>query len=138
MNATIVALTGYISWTLFLLVVIAIYRTMLVMKKERLPNAFKADGSDSPDMGQRLTRAQLNCAESFAFTGGVMLLALATSSSAVTDPLALWLLAARVAQSVVHLVSTSVLAVQIRFAFFLAQVGISGYWLFTLFSKFVA
>lgn len=136
MNATIIALTGYISWTLFLLVVIAVYRTMLVMKKERLPNGFKADGSDSPDLGQRLTRAQLNCAESFAFVGGTMLLALATSSSAITDPLAYWLLAARLGQSIVHLVSTNVLAVQVRFAFFLAQVGICGYWLFTLFTKF--
>ncbi|GAA0859469.1 MAPEG family protein [Aliiglaciecola litoralis] len=138
MNATILALIGYISWTVFLLVVIAVYRTRLVLTKERLPNGFKADGSDSPAFGQRLTRAQLNCAESFVFTGGVMLLALATNSSVITDPLALWLLGARIGQSIMHLLSTSVLAVQIRFALFVVQVVISAYWLFNLGSKFVA
>lgn len=136
MSATIIALAGYIAWTLVLLVVLAVYRTMLVMNNERLPNGFKADGSDSPEFGQRLARAQLNCAESFAVTGGVMLLALATSSASITDPLAYYLLAARLAQSIVHMVSTSVLAVQIRFALFLAQVVISGYWLVMIFSKF--
>ncbi len=136
MSATILALTGYIAWTLLLLVTIAVYRTVLVMQKNRLPNGFKADGSDSPEFGQRLTRAQGNCAESFVFTGGVMLLALATSSSAITDPLAYYLLAARLVQSIVHLLSTSVLAVQIRFAFFVVQVVISGYWLLQIMSKF--
>ncbi|GAB5379409.1 MAG: hypothetical protein Alis3KO_28050 [Aliiglaciecola sp.] len=136
MNATIIALAGYISWALLLLVFLAVYRTVLVMNKERLPNAFKADGSDSPEFGQRIARAQLNCSESFVVTGGVMLLALATGSSAITDPLAYYLLAARLGQSIVHLASTSVLAVQIRFAFFLAQIAISGYWLIMIFSKF--
>lgn len=136
MNATIIALSGYIGWTLLLLVLLAVYRTMLVMNKERQPNGFKADGSDSPEFGQRVARAHLNCAESFVVTGGVMLLALATSSAAITDPLAYYLLAARLGQSIVHLASTSVLAVQIRFALFLAQIGISGYWLVMIVTKF--
>lgn len=137
MSATILALAGYIAWSLVLLVGIAAYRTALVMKKNRLPNGFKADGSDSPEFGQRLTRAQANCAESFVFTGGVLLFALATSSSAITDPLAYVLLAARLGQSIVHLVSSSALAVQIRFAFFLVQIAISAYWLIQIVSKFV-
>lgn len=136
MSATILALVGYIAWTIVLLVGIAVYRTVLVMQKNRLPNGFKADGSDSPEFGQRLTRAQGNCAESFVFTGGVMLLALATSSSAITDPLAYVLLAARLGQSIIHLTSSSALAVQIRFAFFLVQVAISAYWLIQIVSKF--
>ena len=137
MSATILALVGYITWTILLLVGIAVYRTALVMKKNRLANEFKADGSDSPEFGQRLTRAQGNCAESFVFTGGVMLLALATNSSVITDPLAFVLLAARLGQSIVHLVSASALAVQIRFTFFLVQVAISVYWLFQLANKFL-
>lgn len=136
MSATILALVGYIAWSVMLLTGIAVYRTVLVMQKNRQPNGFKADGSDSPEFGQRLTRAQGNCSESFIFTGGVMLLALATSSSTITDPLAYVLLAARLGQSIVHLVSSSALAVQIRFAFFLVQVAISVYWLIQIFSKF--
>lgn len=137
MNATIMALTGYIGWTIVLLIGLAVYRTVLVMQKQRAPNKFAPDGSDSPPLGQRLTRAQANCVESFAIIGGVMLLALATSSSSITDGLAYWLLVARFGQSIVHVLSTSILAVQIRFAFFLVQIGICLYWLIQLFTKFM-
>ncbi|WJG09838.1 MAPEG family protein [Aliiglaciecola sp. LCG003] len=136
MNATIIALIGYISWTLLLLIAIGVYRTKLVLSKEHLANEFSPDGASSPIFGRRLTRAQTNCAESFVFTGGVLLLALATSSTIITDGLAYFLLAARLSQSITHLISTSVLAVLLRFIFFLIQVAISAYWLFMLFTKF--
>ena len=138
MNATILALLGYIGWSVILLLVLMGYRTLLVMKKEKQPNGFKADGSDSPEFGQRLTRALGNAFESFAFIGGTMLVALATGAAAITNPLAMYVLYARVAQSLVHMVSTSVLAVQVRFVLFLIQVGIVVYWLVMLFDKFSA
>jgi len=137
MNDTILALLGYIAWTLILLVGLATYRTVLVAKKEQLVNGFKPDGSDSPAFGERITRAQSNCVESFAFIGGLMLLALTTNSTAITDGLALLLLAARLGQSITHLIASSVLAVQIRFAFFLAQIGICFYWVALFVFKFV-
>ncbi|WP_339723016.1 MAPEG family protein [uncultured Paraglaciecola sp.] len=137
MNDTIIGLLGYITWTLMLLLWIAIYRTLLVTNKQKAPNAFKADGSDSPAFGQRLTRAQGNCVESFAFIGGLMLLALVTHSTAITNGLALVLLAARLGQSITHLLSTSVLAVQIRFVFFLGQIAICIYWVVLFAFKFI-
>jgi len=137
MNDTILALIGYISWTLILLVWIATYRTLLVTNKQKAPNDFKPDGSDSTPFGERLTRAQSNCVESFAFIGGLMLLALATNSAVLTDGLALLLLAARLGQSITHLISTSVLAVQIRFTFFVAQLGICFYWVVLFGFKFI-
>ena len=137
MNDTIIALLGYITWTLVLLLWIAIYRTLLVTSKQKAPNEFKPDGSNTPPFGERLTRAQSNCVESFAFIGGLMLLALATNSAVITDSLALLLLAARFGQSITHLISTSVLAVQIRFAFFLVQVGICFYWVVLFALKFI-
>jgi hypothetical protein len=138
MNATIFALLGYLAWTLIIVILLGIYRTHLVMKKEREPNAFKSDGSDSPALGQRLARAFGNCVESFSFVGGTMLLALATDSSAITNGLALLVLAARLGQSLIHIASTSVLAVQLRFAFFLAQVGVCFYWIVLMTQKFIA
>ena len=137
MNHTIFALLGYITWILILLVWLATYRTLLVAKKEQSVNGFKPDGSDSPAFGERITRAQSNCVESFAFIGGLMLLALATDSAVITNGLALLLLAARLGQSTTHLLSTSVLAVQIRFAFFLVQIGICLYWLVLFVLKFI-
>jgi uncharacterized MAPEG superfamily protein len=137
MNDTIVGLLGYITWTLVLLVWIVSYRTLLVTNKQKAANAFKPDGSDSPPFGERLTRAQSNCVESFAFIGGLMLLALATNSAVITNGLALLLLAARLGQSITHLISTSVLAVQIRFVFFVVQIGICLYWVVHFAFKFI-
>jgi len=137
MNDTVIGLLGYITWILVLLVWLAVYRTLLVAKKQQAVNNFKADGSNSPAFGERLARAQGNCVESFAFMGGLMLLALATDLAVITNGLALLLLVARLGQSMTHLISTSVLAVQIRFAFFLAQVGICFYWVVLFASKFI-
>jgi uncharacterized MAPEG superfamily protein len=137
MNDTIIGLLGYITWILVLLVWIAVYRTILVTKKQQAANDFKSDGSNSPAFGQRLSRAQGNCVESFAFIGGLMLLALATNSAVITNGLALLILAARLGQSITHLFSTSVLAVQVRFVFFLIQIAICFYWVFLLSSKFI-
>ena len=129
MTETGIALLGYISWTILLLVCLAIYRTTLVQSKQKKGLKFAADGSDVPDFGQRLTRAHANCAECFVMIGGVLLYALATNMTNVTDGLAYGLLGARLAQSLVHLLSTSNLAIQARFVFFLVQIGIIIYWL---------
>jgi hypothetical protein len=137
MNDTIIGLLGYITWILVLLVWLAVYRTLLVAKKQQAVNDFKADGSNSPAFGERLARAQGNCVESFAFMGGLMLLALATNSAVITNGLALLLLAARLGQSITHLMSTSVLAVQIRFAFFLVQIAICIYWVVMFSTKYI-
>jgi uncharacterized MAPEG superfamily protein len=90
-----------------------------------------------PDFGNRLTRAQANCVECFSFIGGVLLLAIATDSTSITNGLAHILLGARLGQSIVHLVSTSDVAIQARFVLFLIQFGIVIYWVLELFAKFL-
>ena len=50
----------------------------------------------------------------------------------ITDPLARWVLAARVEQSTVHLISISELAVTVRVTFLLVQLGIEAYWIVQL------
>ncbi|MEN8771455.1 MAG: MAPEG family protein, partial [Glaciecola sp.] len=54
--------------------------------------------------------------------------AMATGSSDITDGLAYVLLGARLAQSLILLISTSPLAIQLRFATFLVQFAICAYW----------
>ncbi len=61
-----------------------------------------------------------------------MLVAVIAGRSAVTDPLAWALLAARIVQSTVHCASLSVAAVNLRFAAFMAQLGIALYWAWRL------
>ena len=72
-----------------------------------------------------------------ALLGGVLLLAIATDSAAITNGLAHILLGARLGQSIVHLVSTSDIAIQARFVLFLIQFIIVIYWVFGLFAKFL-
>jgi uncharacterized MAPEG superfamily protein len=136
MNATALALTGYIAWFLALLLALGGARAAAVLSAHRAPNSFKPDGSDLSPFAARLTRAHANCYEGFPFFGGSLLLALATGSTAITDPLALVALACRVGQSTVHLISTSAMAVNLRFSFLLAQIGIVAYWLVKLYGKF--
>ena len=136
MNPTAMALAGYILWTLVLLGGILGLRSYLTVSGQRPANRFKPDGSDVSLFAERLCGAHANCYESFPFIGGLWLLALATDTQRLTDPLALVVLASRIAQSTVHLLSTSVMAVLVRFAFFLVQVLISVYWIIRFISYF--
>lgn len=128
MTATAFALLGYIGWTLLLLLVMETQRSALVLGGKRRSDSFRPDGSDASPFGQRLLRAHANCLEGFPVFGALLLLALLLDLAAVTDPLAPWLLAARVAQSSVHLVSVSAMAINVRFTFFAVQMGIAAWW----------
>ena len=136
MNASALALTGYIGWFLILLITLAAVRVSAVMTARRAPNSFRPDGTDMTPFVARLVRAHANCYEAFPFIGGTLLLALATGNSPITDPLAMVVLVCRIGQSVVHLASVSNVAVNLRFAFFAAQVGITAYWLMQIAGKF--
>ncbi len=63
MNASIIVLLGYISWTLLLLLTLALYRSYLSQSGKFKGLKFQSDGSDVPGFGNRLTRAQANCVE---------------------------------------------------------------------------
>ena len=82
---------------------------------------------------QRLARAHANCLEGLPVFGGLMILAVVAGKAAVTDPLAYVLLGARIAQSLIHLASTSPHAVTARFVAFAVQMGIAVYWAFRLY-----
>lgn len=138
MNASALALTSYVGWFLVLLLMLAAVRVNAVMTARRAPNSFRPDGTDMTPFVARLVRAHANCYEAFPIIGGALLLALATGNSSITDPLAMVVFACRVGQSVVHLASVSNIAVNLRFAFFVAQVGIAAFWLLQMAGKFGA
>lgn len=127
-----IALTGFIAWTLLLLVLMEALRTQLVLAGKVAANGFTPDNARLSPFMQRLARAHANCCENLPILGGLLLVAIATGQAAVTDPLACLLLGARVVQSLVHVASGSALACSIRFAAFAVQVGIGVYWAFRL------
>jgi uncharacterized MAPEG superfamily protein len=131
-NPTALALTGFIAWALLLLVLMELIRVQLVAAKQISSNEFTPDNASLSPFMRRLARAHANCVESLPIFGGLLVVALATGHTAVTDSLAYVLLAARVVQSSVHLTSLSVLAVNVRFAAFAVQMAIAVYWAFRL------
>lgn len=134
MPTSALALAAFIGWTLALLVLMEALRSRLVITGATRANEFDPENSRLSPFMQRLARAHANCLEGLAPFGGLLLLAIASGHTGVTDPLAPWLVAARVVQSVIHLASLSVLAVNLRFCAFAAQVAIALWWTWGLVS----
>ncbi|WP_292670161.1 MAPEG family protein [Mesorhizobium sp.] len=128
MSSTGYALTGFVSWALFLLVVMEIIRTYLVVTGKVAANGFMPDNSGLSPFMQRLARTHANCIEGLPIFGGLLAIAIMTSRTEITDPLASWFLGARIVQSTIHLVSTSPIAVNLRFTAFVVQMAIGVYW----------
>lgn len=126
------ALTGFITWALLLLVLMEFIRSQLVLRRKVPANGFTPDNASLSPFMQRLARAHANCVEGLPIFGGLLLVALATGRSSITDPLAYVFLACRVLQSLVHLVSLSATAVTVRFTAFAVQMAIGVYWAFCL------
>lgn len=132
MSTSALVLTLFIAWTLLLLVVMEAVRSYLVVAGKVPSNGFTPDNANLSPFMQRLARAHANCLESLPVIGGLLLLAMVTAHTALTDPLAPIVLVARVVQSSIHVASLSVLAVNARFAAFAVQIGIAIYWVFAL------
>ena len=133
MTPTEFTLLGFVAWALLLLMSLGALRTVAVLKGERAPNSFSPAGDDVGEFGRRLTRAHANCYENLPLVGAVLLYAIAANKTGVTDGLAYVFLAARLGQSLMHLISTSPMAVRIRFFLFVPQSLILAYWLLRLF-----
>lgn len=133
MNPTLLALTGFIAWSLFLLVLMELIRAKLVLSKSIPANGFDPGNTNLSPFMQRLARAHANCVEGLPIFGGLMFVALVTDRSALTDPLAYVFLAARILQSLIHLCSVSAPAVTLRFSAFAVQMAIAVYWAARLF-----
>lgn len=132
MTGTATATLGLAAWALFLSIAIVIYRLQVAMTTGKEANTFSPTGEDVSEFGRRLYRAHANVFENVPFLLAILLYALATGQSGVTDGLAVIVLAARILQSLVHLVGTSVPLVMIRFLFYLIQLGIGVYWVIGL------
>jgi uncharacterized MAPEG superfamily protein len=132
MSPSGLALIGYAAWTLLLATALLGYRTVLVLTKQRAANSFSPGGDDVSLFSARLCRAHANCYENLPVFGALILIALVTDHAAVTDPLARWVLVARVAQSSVHLMSTSETAVTVRGTLYWLQLGVQAYWVVQL------
>lgn len=134
MSTSMAALLGFAAWTLVLIVVMLGYRGTRVVAGQLKADAWtRGRAVEDPPVIKRLTDAHANCLELLPVVGAVLLAAAVTDNAAVTNGLALWLLAARIGQSVAHIISVHHLVIFFaRFPLFLVQVAILVYWLLAL------
>lgn len=132
-----IVLAGLIGWTLALVVLMELIRGYLVMSGAIPANRFTPDNGNLSPFMQRLARAHANCLEGLPIFGGLILLALVTGQTAVTDPLAYVLLGARIVQSLAHLASGGIVAVYIRFGAFAVQLIVAAVWCWTLINLYL-
>lgn len=128
MGETATALAGFAGWFTLLTFVVAFYRVGISVTTGKALNSFAPDGSDTPGLGRRLTRARDNCFETLPAFAALALGAQIAGRLDVTDGLAMWVLLARIGQSMTHIISTAVPAVLIRATFFTVQLVIYLVW----------
>jgi len=124
MTTPLSCLLGFVLWTLVLLVGIACARVGAVLGGRAKPGDFPSGVPHGGDRYWRLNRAHLNCLENLPLFASVVLVAtVAGVKVPALDTLARVYLGARVGQSVTHVASGGVVAINVRFTFFLVQLG---------------
>jgi uncharacterized MAPEG superfamily protein len=132
MGSTATALIGFAGWFVLLSIGLGFYRVRFMQSGQKAANTFATDGRDLDPFGHRLTRARDNCFESLPAFVALALGASLAGRLDVTDGLAMWVLYARIAQSLTHIASTSVPAVMVRATFFFVQMLIYAWWVIRL------
>ena len=127
------ALLIYIVWTLILALSYATYRLPLVLTGKKAANHWeRGKAVDDPAILVRAKAAHLNCRENLPLFAALVLVAAATGQSDTVNAVAGFIVAARIGQSLVHLIGTSFPLVFIRASLFLAQVALMLYLAFAL------
>lgn len=138
MHNSVAALVIYGVWTLLLLIAITGIRAAMTLHGCRAANSFSPTGEDVSPLSARLCRAHANCYENLPVFATIVLAAEVSGRSNITDPAALVVVGARLAQSITHVISTSDLAVHFRFAFLAVQIVFLVYWALRLLSAWAA
>lgn len=84
MSSTLLALLGFLGWTLLLLVLMEAMRAKLAVSGELRADGFNPGNSNLSPFMQRLARAHANCLEGLPVFGGFMLLAVVAGRSSLT------------------------------------------------------
>ncbi len=135
MNGPIIALTGFAGWTLLLALIMVGNRFLNSFGGKKIPlNEFSLDGDDLPGFGRRVTRAHLNCVESLPVFAAIVAAAGLSGQMQVLEGTAIYVLYARLGQSVVHMISASLPASLLRGGLFTAQVALMLYYVTQLLS----
>ena len=117
-------LLGFAGWTLLVLFgTIGAYRWSRILTGRVRISEWQADVSQGSDWYRRAMRAHMNCIENLPVYGAIVVCATAAGvTGPVMDKLAMVILAARIAQSLVHIAAPpSDFMASVRFVLFFAQ-----------------
>jgi uncharacterized MAPEG superfamily protein len=129
----ITALLLFAAWTLVLMFVYVGYRIVLVLSMKKPANSWGRDDKvDDPAFLVRAKHAHLNCLENLPVFAAIVLAAMALGKAPVVDAVAAFVLYARLAQSVVHLIGVSHWLVFIRANLLLVQALLFAYMIWGL------
>lgn len=127
------ALLLFTAWTVVLMFTYVNYRVLLVLANKKKANAWtRGQPTDDPPFVQRAQNAHYNCVENLPVYAAIVLAANALGKNAVVDGVAMIFLAARLAQSLVHLASISHWMVFLRANLFVVQVVLYFYMIWGL------
>ena len=119
-----IAVLLYVVWMQSLTLAYACPRVpMALFGGRKFADWERAEVNRDPPFMVRAKGAHLNCVENFPLFAAVVAIAALMDKSPVVDGLAVFILVARVGQSLSHLIRTAPAFVLLRATFFLAQVG---------------
>jgi len=124
MSTPVWVLLAFAVWSMLVLILtVGTYRWGLIFAGRAQVNEFRADQIEGSDRYRRAMRAHLNCLENLPIYGAIVLVIVVTGAqSSALDGLALALIGARIAQTLIHVSwkQTNLLAC-LRFGFFFVQ-----------------
>ncbi len=126
------ALIGFAGWTLLLVAIVLTWRVLEVLRGRKANSWGRGTAIAQPGIVVRAEHAHINCLENLPVFAVIVLAAHALGKSAVVDSVAAWVLYARVAQSVTHLIGTSPILVLLRATFYTVQVALFAWLLWSL------
>lgn len=123
MSIPLLCLLGFAMWAVVLVSAIGVVRVTQVMTRTVPPNGFPSGQPHGGAGYWRLNRAHMNALENLPIFGAVVVVGVLSNVQApMFSTLAQAVLAARVAQSILHVSSGSNMVVNARFTAFLTQI----------------
>lgn len=124
-GASLWSLLGFVLWTIAVLIAgIGLPRLSAIATRRAAPSSFVADVPHGSERYRRAMRAHMNCVENLPLFASLVLIGKVIEiDSPAFEWLAVLVLPARMAQSVIHVASGSNRAVIARFSFFCVQLG---------------
>jgi len=127
------AVLVYAAWTLLLPIFYAGIRVPAIASGKKAADHWeRGKSTDDPPLLQRAKHAHLNSVENFPIFAAVVVIAGLTGKIAIADALAGYVLYARVLQSVMHMLGTTLPLVALRGFFYFVQIVLIFYMLWGL------